>query len=194
MPRTMFFDGSMRSARATMRRPPTSARSASAAASGGRGGGLLLEHAGVGAERRDERRRWRLAGGGVAGEEAGLPLVAVEPAGAVAGHAVEQLGGDVVGEHGQHGRLGEGRVQEVHGAQVGAAFGQHPARRARSGSPARRRRHPRRPARPRRRPRPGCRPGSPPRQRASDGRSRGRSGRSKRWWCTYHNVVLATTS
>ena len=32
MPRTMFLDGSMRSARAMMRRPPTSARSAVAAA------------------------------------------------------------------------------------------------------------------------------------------------------------------
>ena len=68
-----------------------------------------------------------LARGGVTGGEARLPGVAVEPAGAVARHAVAQLGRHVVGQHAEHGRRGEGRVQEVHGAQVGATLGQHPA-------------------------------------------------------------------
>ena len=87
---------------------------------------LFGEHVGVGAERGHERARRRPAGGGVAPEEAGLPLVAVEAAGAVAGHAVEQLGRHVVGQHLEDGRRSERRVQEVHGAQVGPALGEHP--------------------------------------------------------------------
>ena len=87
---------------------------------------LFFEHAGVGPEWGGERRRRRPAGRGVAGPEVGLPLVAVEPAGRVAGHAVEQLGRDVVGQHAEHGGRGEGGVQEVHRAQVGPPVGQHP--------------------------------------------------------------------
>ena len=110
-----------------MRRPPTSARRACAAAGSVRRGRLAFEHAGVGSERRDEGRWCRAARRGIAGAEARLPRVAVEPTGAVARHAVAHLGRDAVGEDAEHGRVGEGRVQEVHGAQIGPSFGQHPA-------------------------------------------------------------------
>ncbi len=73
------------------------------------------------------RRRGAGPAVGVAGAEPRLPPVAVEAAGAVAGHAVEELAVGVVGQHAQHVRIGEGRVEEVHGAQVGPALGQHPA-------------------------------------------------------------------
>ncbi len=91
-------------------------------------GGLFLQHAGVGAERRHERRGCSRSGRGrgVTGQEPGLPLVAVEAAGRVAGHAVEQLRPHVVGQHPEHVGRGEGRVQEVHRAQVRARLGQHP--------------------------------------------------------------------
>ena len=115
----------MRSVRATMRRPPTSARSAAPPPRTGRRR-LLLEHAGVGAERRHERARRRPSGRGVTGDEVGLPLVAVEAAGRVPGHAVEQLGPHVVGQHREHVGRGERCVQEVHEAQVQPLLGQHP--------------------------------------------------------------------
>ena len=66
-------------------------------------------------------------GRGVTGPEARFPLVAVEAAGRVAGHAVEQFGHHVVGQHAEHVGRGERRVQEVHGAQVRARLGQHSA-------------------------------------------------------------------
>ena len=92
-----------------------------------RRGRLLLEDVGLGAERGHEGD-WRGQPGRlVAGAKAGLPLVAVETAGGVARHAVEQFGPHVVGQHAEDGRIGEGSVQEVHGPQVGPPFGQHPA-------------------------------------------------------------------
>ena len=115
----------MRSVRAMMRRPPTSARNVARAATRGGRRDLLLEHLGVEPERGHERRRRVQPGRGIAGPEARLPLVAVEAARRVAGHAVEQLGHHVVGQHAEHVGRGEGRVQEVHGAQVGARLGQH---------------------------------------------------------------------
>ncbi len=62
-----------------------------------RGGRLVLQRVGVGAEWCDERRRRLLAHSGVTAGEVRLPGVGVEPTGAVAGHAVAQLGCHVVG-------------------------------------------------------------------------------------------------
>ena len=123
----MFFDGSMRSVRAMMRRPPTSARSAAAAAAqAGDAASSSSTPASGPSGATNVAAAPAAPGGGVAGPEAGLPLVAVEAAGRVAGHAVEQLGRHVVGQHAEHVGRGEGRVQEVHRAQVGPRLGQHP--------------------------------------------------------------------
>ena len=167
----MFFDGSMRSVRAMMRRPPTSARSAAAASAHAGDAASSSSTPASGPSGATKVRRRLTARRGVAGHEVGLPLVAVEAAGRVAGHAVEQLGHHVVGQHAEHVGRGERRVQEVHRAQVRARLGQHPPEQrevvvlhvdgvALAG----------RAPRPRR-PWPGCRPGSPPRPPASGGRS-----------------------
>ena len=133
--------------------------------------GLLLEHRRVGPERGHERRRGGPPGRGVAGPEAGLPLVAVEAAGPVARpcrRAARPRRRRAARRAGRARRRACARSAPSAGR---AAPRPASARGARSGSPARARCRPRPPAPPPRRPRPGCRPGSPPRRRASGGRS-----------------------
>ena len=81
----------------------------------------------IGGQRGDEGGRSGTTGRRETGAEPCLPLVAVKSAGAETGHAVEDLGGHIVGEHPEHVRVGERGVQEMNGAQVGPALGQHPS-------------------------------------------------------------------
>ena len=114
-----------------MRRPPASSRNAAAAAtqSGDAASSSSTPASGpsgatnVGGARHP---RPHPSGRVVTGQKRVLPLVAVEAAGRVARHAVEQLRPHVVGQHRQHVGRGEGRVQEVHRAQVRPRLGQHP--------------------------------------------------------------------
>ena len=55
------------------------------------------------------------------------PAGGVEPAGVVGGHALQQGGGHAVGQDAQLVGAGEGRVREVHGAQVGPVLAERGA-------------------------------------------------------------------
>ena len=74
---------------------------------------------GIGRERRDEGRRFDAGDLAAAVAEVVGPAGGVEPAGVVAGHALEQFDGEVVGEHAHQVRRRERRVGEVDRAEVG---------------------------------------------------------------------------
>ena len=186
-PRTMFFDGSMRSLRSD-HEPVADAASSSVAAAAAPSaiGRDSRERVDVGPERRGERAARR----GARAEHRRAPTpVGARPArrcgsraGTAASDAHSSLGRRRSGSTRIEFGPAERRVGEVHDAQVGPRRAQHARARARAGSPARARcrRRRARARRPRRRT-----PRSPrrtrPTPRGSGGRSaaggRGRTGR-----------------